>query len=113
MLGTGLRCTFNNLRINIPTVLSTAVWTTAVGVCRGSPSWTESGGLEHHCVDGKYSASACKDLCVQTDACGAVDLESSTVRGGEASECCLFRGGNVGNGAAGRDCMVLSTRSTA
>lgn len=84
-----------------------------MGVCRGSPSWTESGGLEHHCVDGKYSASACKDLCVQTDSCGAVDLESSTVRGGEASECCLFRGGNVGNGAAGRDCMVLSTRSTA
>lgn len=93
--------------------LDQAVWTTSVGVCRGGPSWKAAGGPEYHCVDGKYTESACKDLCVQTEACAAIDLDSNAVRIGEASECCLFREGNMGNGQAGRDCMLLSTRTAA
>ena len=84
-------------------------WTLEQGYCRGGPKWNDDGsGAEWYCLEPEnngqrpqLTSQECANECLAHSKCAAYDRVP-----GDRSECCLFRAGNVGNGAGGRECLV-------
>jgi hypothetical protein len=72
------------------------------GYCRGGEKW--SGGRLWDCSHGEKTVSDCKQACSSKKECKAIDtpMNDQSAQG----ECCLYQGGNTGDGEGGRWCYL-------
>eukprot|EP01046_Picozoa_sp_COSAG06_P018904 COSAG06_NODE_1330_length_9845_cov_6.248204_2_plen_1304_part_00 len=90
-----------------------AAYELTIGYCRGGPAW-EPGHAGYpelwDCTPGPENApltlEECTAECNADPECGAFDIEAHTAGGQTESECCLFKQGHRGDGAAQRHCWI-------
>ena len=80
--------------------LVSAQYATTTGYCRYGAKWPNNSLWD--CSPGHMTDAECAKACDANAECAAYDRKPISA----ATECCLFKKGNIGDGRSGRVCMV-------